>query len=186
MREQAMTGFKDYFGSKGSLTRTSQRSALFPWVRQAARIMLASFIFLGAGITPAHPASDMGGAASASPGKSWLRKVPELIEKGEIKAALSELRAQEQASDADWHNLMGFAYRKQQPPDLARSEFHYQEALKIKPDHRGALEYYGELMLMKRDLAGAEMMLKRLDAACFFGCEEFRDLKKQIEAYKRQ
>jgi hypothetical protein len=76
--------------------------------------------------------------------------------KGEIKRALDDLMANQQTNDADWHNLMGFAYRKQQPPDIARSEFHYREALKIKADHRGALEYYGELLLMKNDLAGAE------------------------------
>nr|NDG61116.1 hypothetical protein [Betaproteobacteria bacterium] len=73
-----------------------------------------------------------------------------------------------------------------QPPDFTRSEFHYKQALSIKPDHRGALEYYGELMLMKNNLAGAEDMLKRLEKACFFGCEELRDLKRAVEAYKRR
>jgi hypothetical protein len=29
-------------------------------------------------------------------------------------------------------------------------------------------------------------MLKRLNKACFFGCEELRDLKKEIEAFKRR
>ena len=152
-------------------------------VRQS---VLAAFIAMFACSMPlqsAQAASDMS-SASSTPEKPWLTKVPALIEKGEVKAALTELNAEALPADADWHNLMGFAYRKQKPPDLSRSEFHYQEALKIKPDHRGALEYYGELMLMKGNLAGAETMLKRLDAACFFGCEEFRDLKKQIEAFK--
>ena len=79
---------------------------------------------------------------------------------------------------------MGFAYRKQTPPDFGRSEFHYLEALKIKPDHRGALEYYGELMLMKNDLAGAQEMAKRLKKACLFGCEELLDLQKAIDSFK--
>jgi len=29
-------------------------------------------------------------------------------------------------------------------------------------------------------------MLARLDKACFFGCEEFQDLKKSIQQYKKQ
>ena len=52
--------------------------------------------------------------------------------------------------------------------------------------HRGALEYYGELLLIKKDLVGAEKMLARLDKACMFGCEEFQDLKKSIQQYKTQ
>jgi Tfp pilus assembly protein PilF len=136
-------------------------------------------------VAPALAASDSSAAAS-KPESAWLKEVPELIAKGEIKKALDDLLADRQADNADWHNLMGFAYRKQQPPDIMRSESHYREALKIKPDHRGALEYYGELLLMKNDLPGAEEMLKRLSKACFFGCEELRDLKKEIEAFKRR
>jgi len=61
-----------------------------------------------------------------------------------------------------------------------------QAALKIDPKHRGALEYYGELFLMKNDLSGAEQMLARLDKACVFSCEEFRDLKEAIARFKNK
>jgi hypothetical protein len=54
----------------------------------------------------------------------------------------------------------------------------------LDTSHRGALEYYGELLLLKNDLAGAEKLLARLDKACKFGCEEFQDLKKSIQQYK--
>jgi hypothetical protein len=67
---------------------------------------------------------------------------------------------------------------------LAAAERFYLAALKIDPKHRGALEYYGELLLMKNDLAGAELMLTRLDKACVFSCEEFRDLKEAISRFK--
>ena len=137
-------------------------------------------------MAPALAASDTSSVAASKPENAWLKRVPDLIAKGEIKKALDDLMADQQRDNADWHNLMGFAYRKQQPPDIMRSESHYREALKIKPDHRGALEYYGELLLMKNDLPGAEEMLKRLSKACFFGCEELRDLKKEIEAFKRR
>lgn len=73
---------------------------------------------------------------------------------------------------------------KNPPPDLAAAERFYIAALKIDAKHRGALEYYGELFLMKNDLAGAEQMLARLDKACVFSCEEFRDLKEAIARFK--
>jgi len=37
---------------------------------------------------------------------------------------------------------------------------------------------------MKNDLVGAEQMLARLNKACFFSCEEYRDLKEAIAQYK--
>jgi hypothetical protein len=46
------------------------------------------------------------------------------------------------------------------------------------------LEYYGELLLMKKDLLGAEAILVRLDKACRFGCEEYSDLKASIAKYQ--
>ena len=64
------------------------------------------------------------------------------------------------------------------------AEKHYQAALKIDPYHRGALEYYGMLKLINNDLLGAEALLARLDKACFFGCEEYSDLKDAIQKYK--
>lgn len=79
---------------------------------------------------------------------------------------------------------MGYSLRKKTPPNLFEAEKHYQSALVKEPKHRGALEYYGELLLLKNDLAGAEMMLSRLDKACTFGCEEYRDLKKSIAQFK--
>ncbi len=154
--------------------------------RQIMAVAFSLLLLCAGSINGAQAASDSSSAVASSPKRSWLKEVPELIARGEVGKALDELKSQDQASDADWHNLMGFAYRKLQPPDFTRSEFHYKQALSIKPDHRGALEYYGELMLMKNNLAGAEDMLKRLEKACFFGCEELRDLKRAVEAYKRR
>jgi hypothetical protein len=50
--------------------------------------------------------------------------------------------------------------------------------------HLGALEYYGELLLLKNDLPGAEALMKRLEKACTSGCEELSDLQKSIAAFK--
>jgi len=57
---------------------------------------------------------------------------------------------------------------------------HYNEALRIDPDHRGAHEYLGEAYLMVGNVAKAKEHLSVLDKLCFFPCDEFTDLKKAI------
>ena len=98
--------------------------------------------------------------------------------------AITELRRVGDTRGANWNNLMGYSLRKQSRPDVLGAERHYQEALRIDPKHRGALEYYGELQLMKGDVAAAESLLAKLSAVCTFGCEEFRDLKNAVVRYK--
>lgn len=126
-------------------------------------------------------------AADTSPSESvssWQTQAQKEIKAKNYSGAITTLEAANQSNSADWNNLLGYAQRKKSPPDLAAAERFYQSALKIDPKHRGALEYYGELLLMKNDLAGAEQMLARLDKACLFSCEEFRDLKEAITRFK--
>ncbi len=99
-------------------------------------------------------------------------------------AAIEELRRVNASSSADWNNLMGYALRKQARPDLEGAQKHYDAALKINPRHQGALEYAGELALMKRDLAAAEAHLATLSRLCSTPCEPLDDLKKAVAAYK--
>lgn len=99
-------------------------------------------------------------------------------------AAIDELKRVNATGDADWNNLMGYALRKSATPDLAGAERHYNEALRLKPDHRGALEYSGELYLMKGDLPKAEERLATLAKVCG-NCEEHQDLKGATERYKK-
>jgi Flp pilus assembly protein TadD len=126
-------------------------------------------------------------AADSAPTKSdpaWLTDARASIKSNNYDQALKHLQSANEINSADWNNLMGYSLRKKQPPDLASSEKYYQAALKIDPSHRSALEYYGELLLMKKDLPGAEAMLARLDKACLFGCEEYSDLKASIAKYQ--
>jgi Flp pilus assembly protein TadD len=126
-------------------------------------------------------------AADSSPSMSapsWLAQAKQEIKSGKYEQAIQVLQSANQRDSADWNNLIGYSFRLKNPPDLAASETYYLAALKIEPAHRGALEYYGELLLMKNDLEGAEKILARLDKACFFSCEELRDLKKSIADYK--
>ena len=98
--------------------------------------------------------------------------------------AIAELNRVNATPSADWHNLMGYCLRKGSPPNLDGADVHYREALRIAPAHRGALEYSGELALMKGDLPLAEQRLAALDKACTFGCEEYTDLKQAVQRYK--
>ncbi|HSD41942.1 MAG TPA: tetratricopeptide repeat protein [Burkholderiales bacterium] len=88
------------------------------------------------------------------------------------------------AGDADAQNWLGYAYRKLGNLDVAFK--HYNEALRLDPRHRGAHEYIGEAYLMKGDLTKAKEHLAVLDRICFFGCEEYSDLKKAIAEYENR
>jgi Flp pilus assembly protein TadD len=126
-------------------------------------------------------------AADTAPMKSdpvWLTEARASIKAEKYNQAIQQLQAANETSSADWNNLLGYSLRKKQPPDLVTAEKYYQAALKIDPEHRGALEYYGKLKLMNNDLPGAEVLLGRLDKACTFGCEEYSDLKTAIQKYK--
>ncbi len=83
---------------------------------------------------------------------------------------------------ADTHNYLGYAHRNLAQYDLAFK--HYGLALKMNPDHRGAHEYVGEAYLAVGKLEMAKKHLAELDRICFFGCEEFDDLKAAIAAYR--
>jgi Flp pilus assembly protein TadD len=133
--------------------------------------------------------ASMGAAIAADPGGPSAYADPlsgarEHIAAGRWTAAIEELKRVDARGSADWHNLMGYSYRKARQPDFAAAERHYDEALRIDPRHRGALEYSGELYLMKGDLAQAERRLATLDDVCTFSCAEYRDLKKAVAAYK--
>ena len=108
------------------------------------------------------------------------------IEAKDYKAAVGHLTkaVQELPKNADAHSMLGYSYRKIGTFD--KSMEHYQTALKIDSDHRSAHEYLGELYLDLNQLDNAEKHLAALKKACpFFGkCEEFDDLKKEIDAYK--
>ena len=99
-------------------------------------------------------------------------------------SAIAELRRVDDTGSADWNNLMGYSLRKGALPDYAAAEKFYDEALRINPKHRGALEYSGELALIVGDLPKAEQRLATLDKACLFPCAEYTDLKSAVERYK--
>ena len=97
---------------------------------------------------------------------------------------LLEKVVKDEPKNADAFNQLGYAHRKLNKLPEARG--FYAKALEIEPEHKGALEYQGELFLMLDDLKSAEGNLARLDKLCFFGCSEHADLKKAIAEYKQR
>lgn len=91
----------------------------------------------------------------------------------------------EQPGNADAHNLLAYSYRKQATPNLPRAFEHYNIALKLNPNHKGAHEYIGEAYLMDKNPAKAEEHLAQLKTICGNAtCEEYEDLVKAIAEYK--
>ena len=146
------------------------------------RLAAAGILCVALGTGPALAA---GSSDDDAPAKNPdYTQAVKLIDAKKYAQALPLLKRAEakEPKNADVHNYLGYANRKLKNFDVAMK--HYKTALSIKPKHRGANEYIGELYLELGQLAKAEQHLKVLDDACFFGCSEYTDLKKAIAAYK--
>ena len=113
-----------------------------------------------------------------------LEKSRALIASKKYKEALTELKKVNKSipNNADVNNLLGFASRKL--GQYKEAGTYYTKALKIKPNHLGALEYQGELFVLTKNMTKAKANLAKLKKACGTSCEEYIDLKKSIEAKK--
>lgn len=125
-----------------------------------------------------------GGGGSSTPRITELTQAQKAIDKKDYRGALPLLQnAVAKAPDsADAWNLMGYAHRKLGMTDKALA--YYKKALTLDKDHRGALEYLGELYVEMGRPEDAKAMLKRLDDLCLWSCEEYDDLKKAMKAAK--
>jgi cytochrome c-type biogenesis protein CcmH/NrfG len=90
------------------------------------------------------------------------------------------------AQNADAHNLYAFSMRKGANPQMDLVFRHYNEALRIDPNHRAAHEYLGEAYLMSGNVPKAKEHLAILDRLCTFGCVEYTTLKKEVARFESQ
>jgi tetratricopeptide (TPR) repeat protein len=113
-----------------------------------------------------------------------LTKSRSLIASKKYKEALTELKKVNKSypNNADVNNLLGFASRKL--GQYKQAGTYYTKALKIKPNHLGALEYQGELFVLTKDITKAKANLAKLKTACGTSCAEYLDLKKSIGTKK--
>ncbi len=140
---------------------------------------LALCLSLGAG-----PALAMSAGGSESKQNPDYAQAEKLVEAGKYTDAIPLLQKSLAAdpTNADAYNLLGFSHRKLD--DIEAALTHYAKALELEPEHRGANEYLGELYLELGRLEEAQARLDVLDDACFFGCEEYSELKAKIAAYQ--
>ena len=118
--------------------------------------------------------------ASSGFGDSEYLAAVSMINDRNYAQAIETLQSAQRAFGAhpDILTYLGFANRKLGRFDVA--EGYYRAALAAAPGHRGATEYFGELMVERRDMAGARRMLAKLDAQCRFGCTEAEELRAWI------
>lgn len=114
--------------------------------------------------------------------RTQLASAEELIEKGSYDDAIEVLNGivETNPREADAYNLLGYSYRKSK--DFNRAERNYMRALRLNPDHKGALEYVGELYLETNRREKAEESLARLEELCPQGCEELEDLREAMDS----
>jgi len=111
---------------------------------------------------------------------AYVRAVSLINERRYGEALVSLDRAEEAfGPHPDILTYKGYTWRKL--GQLDKAEAFYRQALALAPGHRGATEYYGELKVIRGDIAGARSLLARLDAQCAFGCAEAEDLRRWIE-----
>src|SRR3954469_22588096 len=108
-----------------------------------------------------------------------LTSVRAKIKAKDYKAALAELTPMlETHQHADVYNLMGFALRK--AGDYKQAYTFYRKALDFDPEHKGALEYLGELYVETGQIEKAKENVVLLRKLCPKGCEELEDLEAAI------
>jgi tetratricopeptide (TPR) repeat protein len=108
-----------------------------------------------------------------------LTSVRAKIKAKDFQAALTELTPMLGTyQHADVYNLMGFSLRK--TGDYKQAYTFYRKALDFDPDHKGALEYLGELYVETGQIDKARENAARLQQLCPSGCEELADLEKAI------
>jgi tetratricopeptide (TPR) repeat protein len=152
-------------------------------------ILSIVFLVAAAGLCGPHAfaaPSESERASAQAPVEPNYAAGKQALEAKDWKAAAAAFgkAVEKEPGNADAHNMLAYSYRKSGNLDLAFK--HYNEALRLDPNHRAAHEYIGEAYLMAGNLPKAEEHLGVLDRLCFFGCEEYSDLKKAVAEYKQK
>jgi Flp pilus assembly protein TadD len=141
------------------------------------RALLAALLFGGVAVlaTPSRAVD-----ATTTREAPDLTAVRAKVKAKEWKSAIADLNGMinKGVQHADVYNLLGFSLRKS--GDLATAYTFYRKALDFDPEHKGALEYLGELYVERGELAKAREHVVLLRKLCPQGCEELEDLEKAI------
>ena len=148
----------------------------------ASAALIAATLGLGSA-TLANPGGGGGGSGGSSAEESAvpsMSDVNKLIKAERWRDAIDLLKliVADNPRSADAYNLLGYAYRNL--GDFKRAGQFYGRALKIDPNHTGALEYQGILFVKTGDLVSARANLERIKGLCGTGCENYQDLAEAI------
>ena len=108
-----------------------------------------------------------------------LTAVRAKIDAKDFKGAVTELQTMlVKYQHADVYNLLGYSLRKS--GDAKQALTFYRKALDFDPQHKGALEYLGELYVETGEIDKAKQNVALLKKLCPGGCEELADLEKAV------
>lgn len=142
-------------------------------------------VFVACALTGLSTASLAAGAASneATPGDNF-KKAVKAIEGKDFATAETLLTAyvNKREKDASGWNYLAYAQRNQGKHDDAMRN--YTMALTLDPNHKGALEYQGELFLKLGNIDAAKANLAKLEHVCAPVCDERDMLQAAIERVK--
>ena len=146
------------------------------------KYLLAAVLTLG--LSSQSLAAGSGSTSTPKKSVSPFDIAEKAVKAGDYKRAIPLLEkvVARNPSHPDALNYLGFSHRQVGDNDIALG--YYKKVLAVNPDHRGANEYLGELYLIEGKLDLAKKQLAKLDKICFFGCEEFDDLKIAINTYE--
>src|SRR5262245_1897803 len=144
------------------------------------RTSLLLAVLAGLALVVALPAATFAVDAAPNQDAPDLAGVRAKIKSKDWQAAIGDLNGliAQGVQHADVYNLLGFSLRK--TGNYEQAYTWYRKALEFEPNHKGALEYLGELYVERGELAKAREHVSLLSRLCPDGCEELDDLTQAI------
>ena len=112
-------------------------------------------------------------------------EVQQMIDDGKYDEAVSYLNSEVlewYPENAEALTLKGYSLRGLNQNNESMDA--YNAALVSNPEHKGALEYQGELYLKLGNQKNAQSNLEKLESICPNGCDAFYTLQTAIEKFK--
>ena len=132
---------------------------------------------------PATPECKEADKSKCPPGKQgFLEKyhaAVALIDAGKYEDALVAMKALDDGTSADVVNYIGYINRKM--GKMAQAQMYYEAALHMRPNHRGALEYYGEWYCMMGNVEKAKANLATIKTVYGADTKEYVALSRMID-----
>ena len=132
---------------------------------------------------PATPECKEADKSKCPPGKQgFLDKyhaAVALIDAGKYDDALVAMKALDDGTSADVVNYIGYINRKM--GKMAQAQMYYEAALHMRPNHRGALEYYGEWYCMMGNVEKAKANLATIKTVYGADTKEYVALSRMID-----